>query len=120
MNRILLAFALAALAGSAMAGPVPVTDTTKAPYKETKVYCNDGALQKPSKAENIACYNHDACYSDPQGRSRKQCDEGYLKDMRLAGVNSTMAMIRFQAVRNWGDASWKRARKNDERKAAKN
>lgn len=117
MNRIIIALAVAALAGSAFANPVPVTNTTKRPYKESKIYCNDGDWSKPSKGENIACYNHDACYSDPQGRSRKDCDEAYLRDMKLAGVNATMAMIRFKAVRNWGQASWERARKNDKRQA---
>ncbi len=71
MNRILLAFSLLALAGSALADPVPVTNTTKNPFKASRTYCNDAVLMKPSKGENIACYNHDACYSDPQGRSRK-------------------------------------------------
>jgi hypothetical protein len=114
MNRILTALLMAAIAGTAFADPVPVTNTTKRPYKESKDYCNDSKLSKPSKGENIACYNHDACYSDPQGRSRKDCDEGYLRDMKLAGVNPTMALIRFKAVRNWGEASWDRSRKNDE------
>lgn len=114
MNRMLITLLTAAIAGTAIADPVPVTNTTKRPYKESKVYCNDGTLSNPSKGENIACYNHDACYSDPQGRSRKDCDEGYLRDMKLAGVNSAMAMIRFKAVRNWGEASWDRSRKNDE------
>jgi hypothetical protein len=114
MNRMLIALLMAVIAGPAIADPVPVTNTTKRPFKESKVYCNDAKLSKPSKGENIACYNHDACYSDPQGRSRKDCDEGYLRDMKLAGVNSTMALIRFKAVRNWGEASWDRSRKNDE------
>jgi hypothetical protein len=114
MNRIVTALLMAAIAGTALADPVPVTNTTKRPYKESKDYCNDSQLSKPSKGENIACYNHDACYSDPQGRSRKDCDEGYLRDMKLAGVNPTMALIRFKAVRNWGEASWDRSRKNDE------
>lgn len=119
MNRLVLALSIAALAGSAFAGsgPVPVTNTTKKPYKESKVYCNDGDWSKPSKKENIACYNHDACYSDPQGMSRKDCDEAYLRDMKLAGVNDLTAMIRFKAVRNWGQASWDRSRKNDEQQA---
>jgi len=117
MNRILIALLMTAIAGTAIADPVPVTNTTKRPFRESKVYCNDGALSNPSKGENIACYNHDACYSDPQGKKRKDCDEAYLRDMKLAGVNSTMAMIRFKAVRNWGEASWDRSRKNDERQA---
>jgi hypothetical protein len=117
MKQIILAVTMAALAGAALANPVPVTNTTKRPFKESKVYCNDAMLQSPSKGENIACYNHDACYSDPQGKSRKDCDEGYLRDMKLAGVNGTMAVIRFKAVRNWGQASWDRCRRNDERQA---
>lgn len=114
MNRILIAMAISAIAGSALADPVPVTNTTKRPYKESKVYCNDAKLSRPSQGENIACYNHDACYADPQGKSRKDCDEAYLRDMKLAGVNGMMATIRFQAVRNWGEASWKRSRRKDE------
>jgi hypothetical protein len=113
MNRILLALSIAVFAGTAMANPVPVTNTTKKPFREGKVYCNDGDWSNPSKGENIACYNHDACYSDPQGKSRKDCDEAYLRDMKLAGVNDMMAMIRFKAVRNWGQASWDRSREND-------
>ena len=118
MNRILLALSIAALAGAALANPVPVTNTTKKPYREGKVYCNDAVLAKPSKGENIACYNHDACYSDPQGRSRKDCDEAYLRDMKLAGMSDIVAGIRFKAVRNWGQASWDRSRENDKRQAA--
>jgi hypothetical protein len=118
MNRILLALSLAAFAGTALANPVPVTNTTKKPFRESRVYCNDGVLSKPSKGENIACYNHDACYSDPQGRSRKECDEAYLHDMKLAGMSRIVAEIRFKAVRNWGQASWDRSRENDKRQAA--
>ena len=118
MNRILLALSVAALAGAALANPVPVTNTTKKPFREGKVYCNDGDLSKPSKGENIACYNHDACYSDPQGKSRKDCDEAYLRYMKLAGVNEIIAMILFKAVRNWGQASWDRSRENDKHQAA--
>lgn len=118
MNRILLALSIAVFAGAAFANPVPVTNTTKKPFRESKVYCNDGALSKPSKGENIACYNHDACYSDPQGRSRKDCDEAYLRDMKLAGMSDIVAGIRFKAVRNWGQASWDRSRENDKRQAA--
>ena len=113
MNRILLALSIASLAGAAFANPVPVINTTKKPFREGKVYSNDAMLQKPSKGENIACYNHDACYSDPQGMSRKDCDDAYLRDMKLAGVNTAMAVIRFKAVRNWGQASWDRSREND-------
>ena len=112
MNRILLALSIAAFAGAALANPVPVTNTSKAPYKASKTYCNDAVLQKPSKGENIACYNHDACYSDPQGRSRKDCDEGYLSDMKLAGLE-TVGYLKFKALREWGQASWDKCRKND-------
>ena len=87
MNRILLALSIASLAGAAFANPVPVINTTKKPFREGKVYCNDAMLQKPSKGENIACYNHDACYSDPQGMSRKDCDDAYLRDMKRSREN---------------------------------
>jgi hypothetical protein len=113
MNRLTLALAIAAFAGSALANPVPVTNTSKAPYKASKTYCNDAVLQKPSKGENIACYNHDACYSDPQGKNRKDCDEGYLRDMKLAGLG-TLGYIKFKALREWGQASWEKCRENDE------
>ncbi|MBL0372593.1 hypothetical protein JJB09_11190 [Rhizobium sp. KVB221] len=118
MKRLVIAIAAAALATTALANPVPVTNTTKRPYKESKVYCNDAVLVKPSKGENIACYNHDACYSDPQGRSRMDCDEGYLRDMRLAGLETT-GYIKFKALRNWGKTAWERCRENDKRQAAK-
>jgi hypothetical protein len=118
MKRILLALSIAALAGTAFAAnPVPVTNTTKKPYKESKVYCNDAVLKKPSKGENIACYNHDACYSDPQGRNRKACDEGYLRDMKLAGL-STVGYLKFKALRQWGQASWDKCREHDKYEAA--
>ena len=119
MKRTILAMTIAALAGTAFANPVPVTNTSKRPYNESKTYCNDAVLKKPSKGENIACYNHDACYSDPQGRSRKDCDEAYLRDMKLAGTSDIVAGIRFKAVRNWGQASWDRSRENDKRQAAR-
>jgi hypothetical protein len=117
MNRIIIALVMAAFAGTAFADPVPVTNTTKRPFKESKIYCNDAKLSTPSRGENIACYNHDACYADPQGKSRKDCDEAYLRDMKLAGVGAMMATIRFKAVRNWGEASWNRSRKKDELQA---
>ena len=117
MNRILLALAVTALAGTALANPVPVTNTSKAPYKASKIYCNDAVLQKPSKGENIACYNHDACYSDPQGKSRKDCDEAYLRDMKLAGL-AALGYVKFKALREWGKASWDRCRRNDKLRAA--
>lgn len=117
MNRIILAIAITSLAGAAFANPEPVTNTSKAPYKEGKVYCND-AIMKPSKGENIACYNHDACYSDPQGRSRKDCDEGYFKDMKRAGLEA-VGYVKFKALREWGKASWEKCRENDKRAAAK-
>lgn len=112
MNRILLALSIAAFAGSALANPVPVTNTTKSPYKARKIYCSDAVLRKPSIGENIACYNHDACYSDPQGKSRKDCDEGYLRDMKLAGLG-VIGYVKFKALRQWGKASWDRCREND-------
>ena len=112
MKRLALAFSIAAVAGSALANPVPVTDTSKAPYKASRTYCNDAVLRKPSKGENIACYNHDACYSDPQGRSRRDCDEGYLRDMKLAGLGA-IGYIKFKALREWGQVSWDRCREND-------
>ena len=118
MNRLPIALVMAALAGAASANPVPVTNTTKAPYREGKAYCNDAVLQKASKGENIACYNHDACYSDPQGKSRKDCDEGYLRDMKLAGLD-TVGYLKFKALRQWGQASWERCRENDKKQAAK-
>ena len=117
MKRIALATALTAIAAGAFADPVPVTDTTKRPYKTSKTYCNDAKFRAASDGENIACYNHDACYADPRGKSRKDCDEAYLRDMKLAGVSGTMALIRFKAVRNWGKRSWNRSRAKDERQA---
>ena len=116
MNRILLALSIAALAGAALANPVPVTNTTKKPFKAAKIYCNDAVLT-PSSGENIACYNHDACYSDPQGRNRKDCDEGYLRDMKLAGLG-TIGYIKFKALRQWGQASWDKCREHDKYEAA--
>ena len=117
MNRIVLAAAIIATAGSALAAnPVPVTNTTKKPYKEGKVYCNDAVMGKASKGENIACYNHDACYSDPQGRSRKDCDEGYLRDMELAGMRM-MGLVKFKALRSWGQTSWDKCREHDKHEA---
>lgn len=116
MNRLIIAVASMTIATVALANPVPVTNTTKAPYQSGKVYCND-AILKPSKGENIACYNHDACYSDPQGRSRSECDDGYLRDMRRAGLEAT-GLIKYQALRVWGKASWERSRENDRRRAA--
>lgn len=113
MNRLFIALSMTAFAGLACASPVPVTNTSKAPFKASKAYCNDAVLQKASKGENIACYNHDAYYSDPQGKSRKDCDEGYLRDMRLAGLG-TVGYIKFKALREWGQASWDRSRENDE------
>ncbi len=112
-----LTFATLTPIAAALANPVPVTNTTKRPYRPSKVYCNDATFSKPSKGENIACYNHDACYSDPQGRSRSDCDNGYLKDMRRAGL-STMGLIKYNALRIWGKASWKRAREHDKREAS--
>lgn len=117
MKRIILAAAMAAAAGAALANPEPVTNTSKAPFKESKVYCND-ALTKPSRGENIACYNHDACYSDPQGRSRKDCDEGYLRDMKRAGKEA-VGYLKFKALREWGQAAWERCRQNDKQQASK-
>ena len=115
MKSIGLALTIWAIAGMASAAPEPVTNTTKAPYRESRVYCND-ALLRPSEAENIACYNHDACYSDPQGRSRAECDEGYLRDMRSAGLG-TRGYVKYRALRVWGSISWKRCRENDIRQA---
>ena len=116
ITTLLSALALTtAMAASAFAAPVPVTNTTKAPYKAAKVYCNDSIL-KPSKGENIACYNHDACYSDPRGRSRADCDNGYLRDMREAGL-ATLGMVKYRALRMMGEAYWKRCRENDRRQA---
>lgn len=117
MKRIMLAIAVASIATAASANPVPVTNTTKRPYKESKIYCND-AILRPSKGENIACYNHDACYSDPQGRSRADCDDGYLADMRSAGL-ATSGYLKYKALRNWGKAAWERCREHDKREAAK-
>jgi hypothetical protein len=116
MKRIITAVAMAALASAALANPVPVTNTSKKPYKDSKIYCND-ALFRPSSGENIACYNHDACYSDPQGRSRADCDEGYLSDMRKAGPNK-IAELKYQALRAWGKAAWEKCREHDKREAA--
>jgi hypothetical protein len=117
MKTIILAMAAATFATAALANPVPVTNTSKNPYKESKIYCND-AIMRPSKGENIACYNHDACYSDPQGRTRGDCDEGYLRDMRSAGLG-TSGYLKYKALRSWGKASWERCRDNDKRQAAK-
>jgi|EndMetStandDraft_4_1072995.scaffolds.fasta_scaffold189569_2 hypothetical protein len=117
MKRIILAGAVAVFASAAFANPQPVTNTSKAPYKASKTYCND-AVFKPSKGENIACYNHDACYSDPQGKSRSDCDEGYLRDMKLAGLEA-IGWVKYKALRQWGKASWERCRENDKRQAAK-
>lgn len=116
MKRIFLATALLSIAAAAFANPVPVTNTTKAPFKAHKIYCNDSFL-RPSDGENIACYNHDACYSDPQGRSRKECDEGYLSDMRKAGLENS-GWLKYQALRSWGKFSWDRCREHDKREAS--
>jgi hypothetical protein len=115
MNRFFLAAALAMFATSAIANPVPVTNTTKAPYKPFKIYCNL-AVTRPSEGENIACYNHDACYSDPQGRSRADCDAGYLRDMELAGFGAT-AWVKYMTLRSWGEISWNRCREHDKLQA---
>ena len=109
-------FAVLAAASSALADPIAVTNTTKRPYRSDKIYCND-AMALPSQGENIACYNHDACYADPQGKSRKQCDDNFLRDLRLAGL-SVLGYVKYQAVRSWGGASWERSRAKDRRQAA--
>jgi hypothetical protein len=116
MRSIIPALAALCLASAAYANPVPVTNTSKNPYKPSKVYCND-ALIKPSAGENIACYNHDACYSDPQGRTRGDCDDGYLADMKKAGLG-TSGYFKYRALRSWGKAAWQRCRAHDKRKAA--
>lgn len=119
MNRCLIALVVAAASSAAFADPVPVTDTTKRPYRASKIYCNDAILVAPSQGENIACYNHDACYADPQGKSREDCDEAYLRDMKLAGLGMS-AHIRFRAVRQWGESSWNRSREKDRWQEANN
>ncbi len=113
MNRVLFILAALFIASSALASPVPVTNTTKNPYRAEKSYCNDASGKTP-KGENIACYNHDACYSDPRGRSRGDCDKGYLRDMRSAGFE-TIGVVKYRALRYWGKAAWQRARANDRR-----
>jgi len=120
MKRTLATLAaIIAISGTALANPVPVTNTTKKPFKEGKIYCNDAVgIVLPSKGENIACYNHDACYSDPQGRSRKDCDEGYLRDMKLAGLE-TIGYMKFKALREWGKAAWEKCREHDKQEAAR-
>jgi len=107
--------ATAGVTGAAFANPVPVTNTTKAPYNAARTYCND-AFFTPYKGENIACYNHDACYSDPQGRSRLECDEGYLEDMRRANLGMT-GLMKFNALRIAGTVSWARCRRHDKLEA---
>ncbi|MBX9454827.1 MAG: hypothetical protein KL863_01645 [Rhizobium sp.] len=119
MKRFLAALAVAAVCSGAFANPVPVTDTTKRPYKASKIYCNDAIVMAPSEGENIACYNHDACYADPQEKNREDCDEAYLRDMKLAGLGVS-AYIRFRAVRQWGAASWNRSREKDRWQEANN
>lgn len=114
MRLLFTALILATAATQALANPVPVTNTTKAPYRASKTYCND-ALLRPSEGENIACYNHDACYSDPQGRSRKDCDLGYLADMKKAGMGM-IGQIKYEALRSWGKSAWERCRENDRRR----
>ncbi|MGV3551373.1 hypothetical protein [Rhizobium sp.] len=118
MNRLLTALSIAVVAGSVLADPLPVTNTSKRPYKVDKLYCNDAMLRAPTNGENIACYNHDACYADPQGKSRKDCDQAYLRDMELAGISGFVALVRYNTVRSWGHASWNRSRRKDERQAA--
>lgn len=119
MNRvvfILAALFIAGISTSLLANPVPVTNTTKNPYRAAKSYCNDASGRTP-KGENISCYNHDACYSDPRGRSRGDCDKGYLRDMRRAGFDA-IGLLKYRALRYWGEAAWKRAREHDKRQAA--
>lgn len=117
MRQFALALAIAAIASTALANPEPVTNTSKAPYTASKTYCND-AIVKPSKGENIACYNHDACYSDPQGKSREDCDQGYLRDMRRAGLE-VRGLVKFKALRMFGDDYWQQCRRNDAKQRKK-
>lgn len=115
MKRLSMVMICLAVASAAFANPEPVTNTEKKPYKASKIYCND-AMSMPSQGENISCYNHDACYSDPQGRSREECDRGYLRDMRAAGLG-VEGEVKFRALRLFGQTSWEKCRRNDQRQA---
>ncbi len=64
-----------------------------------------------------ACVQHDFCYhNEPghSGKSKKQCDEQFLKNMRTLcdtqGFNSKLchgqAWSFYKAVSHFGDASW--------------
>lgn len=96
----------------------PLTNTTKAPYNPTRSYCNDMVGVAPA-CDNIPCYNHDCRYSDPQGKSRAQCDWLYFKDMRAAGAGLFKAWGRYLAVRAGGGLSWSACRANDVRTGSK-
>lgn len=105
-----------AMASDVLADPVPVTHTSKRPYRPEKNYCNGYVFRMPPQGENIACYNHDACYADPQGMSREDCDRAFLEDLRRAGLGAS-ALVKYRAVRFWGEKSWNRSRDKDRRQA---
>jgi len=93
----------------------PLTDTTHKPYNPKINYdsTNDKDTPVTDQGYNIACFNHDCRYSDPQGKSREQCDKMFLADMKEAGVGSFKRTYVYLAVRAGGFLSWRRARKND-------
>ena len=97
----------------------PLTNTTKKPYDPKINYDSTKAKTDPvaDQAYNIACYNHDCRYSDPQGKTRAECDKLFLKDMKIAGVSFIKRWTTYLAVRAGGGASWDRCRENDRNKS---
>ena len=97
--RLLAVFTL--LIASPALALEPVT-STKRPYDPRKSYCNVDSHRGPV---NIACYNHDACYSKPGTRSRSDCDRAFLRDCKEVASSLTCGIM-YGAIRLGGWASW--------------
>lgn len=75
-------------------------------FNPEKSYCNDGS----SGAANQCCFHHDMGYKNPEGRSRKEVDDAFLRCMKKNGL-ATKGRIMYAALRLGGWIRWNELRK---------
>lgn len=73
-------------------------------------YCN--GEKSAGQPQNSCCFDHDAGYSEPAGRTRSQIDRAFLACMKANGM-SVKGWIMYLALRAGGWVRWQACRRHD-------